>query len=258
MTDTVISHASGGETLVRLQRRVCPRHGGVFLPTQHIVRTGSSAWENTGLSSAAVIGRGAEGRKAEAVQPSNRTLEAPQYADEPGRRPAREGYAEGVDYPAVVGSNPAQSTPGAAKPSWCPEPRGDCYGGVCATKGTPPTALGHSQSGFDSPRGLRTIATAVPHVPYGAAGRRRRGGPSPDPCIAQQPSIASESLCPIRSIPCHRGSYRARSHRFQHPGAPVAMVRPGRVARNPALSSTASRVRGFDSLGRHLDVQPAN
>lgn len=126
MGNAPTTHASDGDTLVRVQRRVCPRAGGsptstripfptihspaggVFAPTQHTVRAGSSAWENTGLSSAAVIGRGAEGREAGAVQPSNRTLGAPQYADGPGRRPAREGYAEGVDYPAVVGSSPTR------------------------------------------------------------------------------------------------------------------------------------------------------
>jgi hypothetical protein len=37
-------------------------------------------------------------------------------------------------------------------------------------------------------------------------------------------------------------------------GATVAVVRPTRAARNPALSSTASRVRRFDSAGRHSVV----
>lgn len=126
MSSTPTAHASDGDTLVRVRRRVCPRAGGaptstrspsppstprpgaLSLRPQHTVWAGSSAWENTGLSSAVVIGRGADGRKAEAVQPSNRTLEAPQYADGPGRRPAREGYAEGVDCPAVVGSSPTR------------------------------------------------------------------------------------------------------------------------------------------------------
>ena len=183
MNKTPTTHASGGDTLVRVRRRACPRAGGfptssripfptivrlpaggVFASTQHLIgagratpertphdmgstpsrstlpgvprasgsrrglrdakgadiraapyvaahaRAGSSAWENTGLSSAVVIGRGAEGREAEAVQPSNKTLEAPQYADGPGRRPAREGYADGVDCPVVVGSSPTRPT----------------------------------------------------------------------------------------------------------------------------------------------------
>lgn len=111
-----------------------------------------------------------EGREAKAVQPLNKTLEAPQYADEPGRRPAREGYAEGVDSPAAVGSNPTQSTTGAAKPSRRPGPRGDCYGCVRATKGAPHTATGHMKSGFDSPRGypVSFTTTADASHPRGA------------------------------------------------------------------------------------------
>lgn len=76
--------------------RVCHEYSGNRRDAPNTVKTGidrgsSSDWESTGLSSAAVIDSGAEGRKAKAVHVSNRTPEASKYAETRGRPTARKG-----------------------------------------------------------------------------------------------------------------------------------------------------------------------
>lgn len=125
------------------------------------------------------------------------------------------------------GSNPGQAIRTTAKPSRHVRPRGDRYGTTVPKGGHHLQAAGHLQTGFDSPRGAWTIATAVPHVPSGAAGRRRRGCPAPP--LYRSSTIhrrrGSRSRCRTRPL-CQRGSSRTWSDRFPHSGAAVAMVRP--------------------------------
>jgi hypothetical protein len=138
MPTETTTHASGGDTPVRVRLRACPRAGGfptlccipfptiyspaggVFASTQHLIGAGRAT---------------------------------------PGRTPL------------VVGSTPSRSTSGAARPSRCPGPRGDRYGATSPKgKGRHLQAAGHLKSGFDSSRGypVSFTTTADASHPRGA------------------------------------------------------------------------------------------
>ena len=163
MTRTLTTHASGGDTLVRVRRRACPRAGGS--PTSCCIPT-------------PIIHSPAGGVFA----PTQQLIGAGRAT--PGRTPL------------IVGSTPSRSTAGAAKPSRRPGPRGDCYGCVYPLKRTPPTATGHIKSGFDSPRGypVSSTITARPRPRQGRGPTSYRSARVPARTVVERGPVRAAAL----------------------------------------------------------------